>query len=179
MNFKQLAARQALSYVEDGMILGLGSGSTTKIFIEMLGEKVKDGSLQDLTGVPTSKETARQARSLGIPLVSLAGLSPESPSPTLDLAVDGADRSTQHGDILGIGEYQPSIDGPVAGDDTVPRDPLFLHAEIDGLALGQFVDFHKTVRIEQQVQALASRQFTSLMMTFNGFGAAAHFSIIF
>jgi ribose 5-phosphate isomerase A len=91
MNFKQLAARQALSYVEDGMILGLGSGSTTKIFIEMLGEKVKDGSLQDLTGVPTSKETARQARSLGIPLVSLAGLSPESPSPTLDLAVDGAD----------------------------------------------------------------------------------------
>ncbi len=91
MNFKQLAAKQALSYVEDGMVLGLGTGSTTKIFIEMLGEKIRDGELQEITGVPTSNETANQAGSLGIALVSLAGLSPKSSLPSLDLAVDGAD----------------------------------------------------------------------------------------
>lgn len=91
MNFKRLAAQQALNFVEDGMVIGLGSGSTTKIFIELLGEKIRDGDFQEITGVPTSNETARQARSLGISLVSLAGLSPESDIPVLDLAVDGAD----------------------------------------------------------------------------------------
>lgn len=91
MNFKQLAAQQALSFVEDGMVIGLGTGSTTRIFIQLLGEKVKDGNFQEITAVPTSDETALQARSLGIDLVSLTGLSPASDLPVLDLAVDGAD----------------------------------------------------------------------------------------
>ena len=91
MDFKRLAAKQALSFVEDGMVIGLGSGSTTSVFIELLGEKLKGGILRDITGVPTSSETAHLARSMGIPLVSLAELAPESPLPSLDLAVDGAD----------------------------------------------------------------------------------------
>ena len=88
MNLKQQAARKALSYVKSGMNLGLGTGSTTTYFIEMLGEKVRDGELVDITGVPTSKGIAQLAGELGIPLASLATVAPEQ---ALDLAVDGAD----------------------------------------------------------------------------------------
>lgn len=91
MNLKQQAADQAFSYVENGMVIGLGSGSTTTYFIEMLGEKLKDGYLHDVVGVPTSAETTRLAQALDIPLVSLSELNPDMPLPVLDLAVDGAD----------------------------------------------------------------------------------------
>lgn len=91
MNLKQQAADQAFSYVENGMVIGLGSGSTMTYFIDMLGEKIKGGYLHDIKGVPTSAETTRQAQALGIPLVSLAKLDPDKPLPSLDLAVDGAD----------------------------------------------------------------------------------------
>ena len=91
MNLKQQAADQAFSYVESGMVIGLGSGSTMTYFIDMLGEKIMGGYLHDIKGVPTSAETTRQAQALGIPLVSLAELDPGKPLPSLDLAVDGAD----------------------------------------------------------------------------------------
>jgi ribose 5-phosphate isomerase A len=85
MNLKQQAARKALEFVQSGMTLGLGSGSTTAYFVEMLGESIRQGRLTHIKGVPTSLSTAQQARSLGIPLVRL------SEHPNLDLAVDGAD----------------------------------------------------------------------------------------
>ncbi len=67
------------------MTLGIGTGSTTKFFIEMLGEKLQTGELQDIIGVPTSENTATLAQELGIPLTTI------SENPELDLAVDGAD----------------------------------------------------------------------------------------
>jgi ribose 5-phosphate isomerase A len=85
MNLKQQAASHALTYVRSGMVLGLGTGSTTAHFVEMLGERLKAGALQNIVGVPTSEKTAAQARDLGIPLTTLAEHS------RLDLAVDGAD----------------------------------------------------------------------------------------
>lgn len=88
MNLKQQAAQQALSFVKNGMVLGLGTGSTTTYFIHMLGEKIRSGDLVDITGVPTSNGIARLAEELGIPLGSLANLEPDQ---NLDLAVDGAD----------------------------------------------------------------------------------------
>jgi ribose 5-phosphate isomerase A len=91
MNLKQQAANQAMSFVKNGMVLGLGTGSTTKYFIEMLAEKLKSGELRDISGVPTSEEITQLAKSLSIPLVSLSELSPENGIPALDLAVDGAD----------------------------------------------------------------------------------------
>ena len=91
MNLKEQAAQHALSFVQDGMILGLGSGSTSAIFVDLLGEKIKDEALKDIVGVPTSEETARHARGLGIPLSSLADLAEKHGKPVLDLAVDGAD----------------------------------------------------------------------------------------
>lgn len=85
MNFKQQAASFALDFVRDGMILGLGSGSTNTYFIEMLGERVQNGELPHILGVPTSEKTAARARQLGIPLTTLFA------NPEIDLAVDGAD----------------------------------------------------------------------------------------
>jgi ribose 5-phosphate isomerase A len=91
MNLKQQAARQALSYVKSGMVLGLGSGSTSAYFIEMLGEKLRTGELDGVRGVATSAGVAKLAQEKGISLVSLSELSPEKVIPSLDLAVDGAD----------------------------------------------------------------------------------------
>jgi ribose 5-phosphate isomerase A len=85
MKLKQQAARKALSLIRDGMTLGLGSGSTTAYFVEMLGEEVAGGELSDIRGVPTSEATAQRARELGIPLTTLEACS------HLDMAIDGAD----------------------------------------------------------------------------------------
>jgi ribose 5-phosphate isomerase A len=85
MNLKQQAACFVLDYVRDGMVLGLGTGSTNAYFLDMLGEKIETGLLQNVAGVPTSERTAAHARELGIPLTSLAD------QPRIDLAIDGAD----------------------------------------------------------------------------------------
>ena len=85
MSLKQQAAAHALTYARDGMTLGLGSGSTTAIFVDLLGERLARGELRDIRGVPTSEKTAAQARTLGIPLTTLGE------HPRLALAVDGAD----------------------------------------------------------------------------------------
>jgi ribose 5-phosphate isomerase A len=85
LNLKEEAGGKALAYVESGMILGLGSGTTTGHFVDMLGEKLQTGALQDIAGVPTSEATAERARRWGIPLASL------DDHARLDLVVDGAD----------------------------------------------------------------------------------------
>jgi len=86
MNLKQQAASFTLKYVQDGMVLGLGSGSTTQFFIEMVGERYQKGDLKNILAVPTSEKTASQARSFGIPLTNL------DDHPSLDIFVDGADQ---------------------------------------------------------------------------------------
>jgi len=81
---KQAAAEAAVRLVDDGMCLGLGSGSTTAYALEFLGRRIQDEGL-DVRGVPTSFATERRARRHGIPLTTL------DDDPTLDLALDGAD----------------------------------------------------------------------------------------
>ena len=85
MNLKQQAALKAFDYVHNGMVLGLGSGSTIAFFVDILGEKLKLGDLKNILGVPTSLATAHRANLLGIQLTTLTD------HPKLDLAVDGAD----------------------------------------------------------------------------------------
>jgi ribose 5-phosphate isomerase A len=82
---KRAAAGEALSRVRSGMRIGLGTGSTMKHFVDLLGAALSEGVLSDVVGVPTSEATAAQARALGIPLQELHQAQP------LDLAVDGAD----------------------------------------------------------------------------------------
>ena len=80
---KRQAAARALEHVRDGMKLGLGTGSTAKHFVELLGEKVKGGLR--VVGVPTSEATRAQAQAVGVPLTTLDEID------HLDLTVDGAD----------------------------------------------------------------------------------------
>jgi ribose 5-phosphate isomerase A len=79
------AAREALRSVLTGMSLGLGTGSTAKEFVTLLGDALKRGDLRDIRCTCTSTQTEEQARSLNIPLFALAEIAP------LDLAIDGAD----------------------------------------------------------------------------------------
>ncbi len=85
MNLKQEAARHALDLVRDGMVLGLGTGSTSAFFINGLAEMIAEEKLKDISAVPTSEATATRLRKLGVPLTTLAEHT------QLDLAVDGAD----------------------------------------------------------------------------------------
>jgi len=81
--FKRQAAERAMSFVRPGMKLGLGSGSTARHFVDLVGEGVRRGL--DVVCVPTSEATFRQAEALGLPLATLDDI------PELDLTVDGAD----------------------------------------------------------------------------------------
>lgn len=89
---KRAAAAKALEYVRDGMKLGLGSGSTAEIFVELLAPRVRGG--EKLLCVPTSERTAGIARKLGFTLASLDDLAP------LDLTVDGADEADRNLELI-------------------------------------------------------------------------------
>jgi ribose 5-phosphate isomerase A len=80
---KRAAAARALEFVEPGMRLGLGTGSTARHFVELLAERVRAGLR--IVAVPTSETTRRDAERLGVPLTTLDETS------ALDLTVDGAD----------------------------------------------------------------------------------------
>ncbi len=80
---KRAAGYQAADMIEDGMVVGLGTGSTVYFTIERLSERVRDGLT--ITGIPTSFQTAVRARAAKIPLTTL------DENPVIDIAVDGAD----------------------------------------------------------------------------------------
>lgn len=80
---KKIAALKAVTYIKDGMHVGLGTGSTAFFMIEALGEKVKNGL--HIKAVATSVATEKHAKKLGIPIISLAE------AKRLDVTIDGAD----------------------------------------------------------------------------------------
>ena len=80
---KELAAQKSLDFVEDGMVVGLGTGSTATRFIKLLGERVQRGL--KIRGIASSKTTKRLAESLSIPIVDF------QQCPEIDVAIDGAD----------------------------------------------------------------------------------------
>tara|TARA_Y100001968_G_C19358198_1_gene718334 strand:+ start:453 stop:1163 length:711 start_codon:yes stop_codon:yes gene_type:complete len=82
---KRAVAESAVNQIENGMVLGLGSGSTAALMIEALGLKIKTGEIRDVVGVTTSFQGEVMASELGIPLKSLSAVS------EIDLAIDGAD----------------------------------------------------------------------------------------
>jgi ribose 5-phosphate isomerase A len=82
--FKKEAAEKAVEMVEDGMVLGLGTGSTVRFALEKLGELIRTEKL-DIVGIPTSLDTDALARKLEIPLTDL------ETHPKIDLTIDGAD----------------------------------------------------------------------------------------
>ncbi len=82
---KRTAAERAVAeYVESGMVLGLGTGSTVSFAIRRIGELIIDGGLKDVRGIPTSARTAALASEVGIPLLTLSEARPR-------FTIDGAD----------------------------------------------------------------------------------------
>ena len=81
---KKAVAREALSFVDDDMVIGLGTGSTTAYFIKFLGELIKEEELE-VYGIPTSHQSRLLAIESGVPVVSL------DEADAIDIAVDGAD----------------------------------------------------------------------------------------
>ena len=93
-SLKRQAAERALEYVESGMVLGLGTGSTVAHFLDVLATKLSRGGLSDIVGVPTSIWTAREAREAGIEVIGLADRE------KVDLTVDGADEVSPELDLI-------------------------------------------------------------------------------
>ena len=94
MNLKKQAALHALQYIRSGNVIGLGSGSTMALFIKALGASLKSGELSDIVAVPTSEETAQQAREVGVKLSTL------DECERLDVAIDGADEVTSENFLI-------------------------------------------------------------------------------
>ena len=89
---KTMLAEAAIKHVKNGMVIGLGTGSTTRSFIDVLGKWVKAGG--QVQGVATSDETAAQAERLSIPLLSL------EEATRIDLIIDGIDQIDQQFRVL-------------------------------------------------------------------------------
>lgn len=95
---KRRAAERAAELIEDGMRLGLGTGSTARFVLEAIATRRERGDLQGIVGVPTSTDTRERAARLGIPLASLDDV------PMVDLTIDGADEVDPGLDVIkGLG----------------------------------------------------------------------------
>ena len=90
---KSLVGRAAVEYIKDGMIVGLGTGSTVRYMVDALGERVKNEGL-NIIGVTTSNRTTKQAQSLGITIKDIDEVD------HIDLTIDGADEISD--DFQGI-----------------------------------------------------------------------------
>jgi ribose 5-phosphate isomerase A len=90
---KKAAGTAATDLIKDGMLVGLGTGSTASFFIEALGKKCREEGLQ-ITAVATSLQSMRQANSVGIPMVDSDSVT------TLDITVDGADEIDAHKNMI-------------------------------------------------------------------------------
>ena len=109
---KKQAAIAALDAVKNGMIVGLGTGSTASHFIRELGVRVKQGLR--VHGIPTSEESRRLAAEVGVPLTTLAE------HPSLDVTVDGADEVSDSLDLIkGLGGalVRVLVEAPFAASD--------------------------------------------------------------
>ncbi len=95
---KKLAGERAAEWVESGMVVGLGTGSTAVYATRAIGQRLQDGRLHHILGIPTSEQTARQAQEAGIPLTTL------DDHPIIDLTIDGADEIDPHLNLIkGLG----------------------------------------------------------------------------
>jgi ribose 5-phosphate isomerase A len=82
---KRSAAFRAVAYLTSGMVVGLGTGSTARFALERIAERIREGELKGLLGIPSSGQTEELALSLSIPLTTL------DEHPQIDLTIDGAD----------------------------------------------------------------------------------------
>lgn len=91
---KARAANAAVEFVESGMVVGLGHGSTALFAIQRLAEKLRSGTLSNIKGIPCSKAVEKAARELGIELTTLEH------HPQVDITIDGADEVAPSMDVI-------------------------------------------------------------------------------
>ena len=95
---KRQAGEKAAEFIQSGMVVGLGTGSTAVHAVRALGRLLQDGTLHNIVAIPTSEETAREAQSLQIPLVTF------DTHPVIDITIDGADEVDPNLDLIkGLG----------------------------------------------------------------------------
>ena len=94
MDLKNAAAKHALDYIHDGMLIGLGTGSTSDCFVEQIAECYANQQLKEIAGVATSIRTEQLATSLGIPLFDLNDVE------SVDVTVDGTDEVDQQLNLI-------------------------------------------------------------------------------
>ena len=95
---KRQAAEKAVEFIQSGMVVGLGTGSTAVHAVRAIGRLLQSGTLQNIVAIPTSEETAREAQSLQIPLVTF------DTHPAIDITIDGADEVAPNLDLIkGLG----------------------------------------------------------------------------
>ncbi len=92
--YKQQAAEEAIVFIESGMVVGLGHGSTAIFAVRRIAELLKSGRLKDILGVPCSHLVEQEARQLGIPLTTL------EEHPIIDVTIDGADEVDPQLDLI-------------------------------------------------------------------------------
>lgn len=107
---KRLAAEKAVSFIESGMVVGLGHGSTALLAVHALAERLRRGEVENLVAVPCSPEIEAEARKLGITITTL------EEHPGIDLTVDGAD------------EVDPSLDLIKGGGGALLREKIVAQA---------------------------------------------------
>ncbi|MFS0750613.1 ribose-5-phosphate isomerase RpiA [Oceanobacillus sp. 1P07AA] len=92
-NDKQIAAQEAVKHIKDGMVIGIGSGSTVNEFLYCLAYRIKEEGLQ-VVGIPASKKSEQLATKLGIPLTTFASYQ------YVDIAIDGTDEIDEQLDLV-------------------------------------------------------------------------------
>ena len=132
---KQMAAHRAVEAIESGMIVGLGTGSTTSFAVIRIAERIKSGDLKNIVGIPTSVRTEKLARQLDIHLATL------DEQPEIDVTIDGADEVDPELNLIkgGGGALLRGIDRLIAEETGLPvfpaDDPLTCVARGGGRAL--------------------------------------------
>ncbi len=121
---KRAVGYRAAEFIQNGMVVGLGTGSTVRHLLDAIAERRDSGDLGKIVGVPTSEDTAARARALGIPLGTLTD------HPRVDIALDGAD------------EVDPSLDLIKGLGGALLREKIVVAAATDFIVL---VDSSKLV----------------------------------
>jgi ribose 5-phosphate isomerase A len=125
--YKRAAAERAVDWISSGMVVGLGTGSTAVWAVRRIGALLAEGTLRDIRGVPTARQTAAEARQAGIPL-----LGDDEPW-QIDVTIDGADEVDPRLDLIKGGGgallreklvAQASVTEIIVVDDSKPSDVL-------------------------------------------------------
>jgi ribose 5-phosphate isomerase A len=136
LQLKQQAARYAVGFVESGMVVGLGHGSTAILALRCIAQLLREGRLRDILGVPCSLQVEEESRRLGIPLTTLNEHS------LVDLTIDGAD------------EVDPELNLIKGGGGALLREKVVAQASrreiivVDESKLSPTLGIHRPVPVE-------------------------------